>query len=173
MKSLGAVLIILWFTLVIELTWRAVLPQGALLIPVVCTMLCWLRTPLSFLSTGSLLLLDWIARPGSLPLAPLLLPLAASAVLIPPASEAVTGENGFWRIPGPLLVPLLSVFGGLLQAAGTVSLRTPDSAVAAGQQLLGSLQPLLLVVLPVSGAGALLIRCADELGLRRSFGFPS
>jgi len=167
MKSVLAAAICAWLAVMLEVSCTDLISRGALFLPVVCAVLTWQVGARLLLVGGLLLLLDWIARPTLLPAVPLLLPFALLLV-VPHASRRHYGMRRQLRLPSPLQIPVLTMVATTLQCAGGLSyVHLPTSA----DLLLVSreLTPLLLTALPVSAVLALLLRLAEETGLRRPF----
>ncbi len=85
-------LAILWMSIAVELAWSGSLPHGALLLPIACGVMFWMRSVTGILLPAAALLIDWVARPGFLPLCPMLLP-GVAVCLISPSSK--TGRLQF------------------------------------------------------------------------------
>ncbi len=168
LRGLAVGVLFAWFAEVLEQALPHWLPRGTAVLPVMCAMVLWNGSAGGLCLGGGLLLLDWIARPTSFPLAPLLLPLLS---LLLPANTGAD-ETGLrrrrLRIPGPLLLPLLAVALLLAQSASLASWSAWRDPAVAAQGMLVQVRPALLVLLPVSGVLALLLQLSDELGLRRS-----
>ncbi|HQX52089.1 MAG TPA: hypothetical protein PLR25_19380 [Planctomycetaceae bacterium] len=163
-------LVILWLSITIELAWSGTMPQGALLLPIVCGVMFWMRSVTGLLLAASALLIDWIARPGFLPLCPMVLPVLAASLIKPSSipDDYNAGRRSTRKILAPLHLPLLTLMAVILQLIGQRNsfdlsiLRELPSALAT------LLPALLMISLPVSAGIAMLIRLADELGLRRT-----
>ena len=169
MKTMLATACLLWIMLAVELTWPRVLSQGAILLPVACAVMYWTRSATGILLTGLMLLVDWIARPSPLPLCSMGLPFLAAMWLSPSnRNEAYQTRPSAFFVPMPLQLPLLTLAAMLLQTLGSI----PFAAFAEPLQLVPqmgmSLKSLAIVALPVSAVLSLMIRVADEFGLRRS-----
>ena len=168
--TLAIALLVLWMSVTIELAWNGVLPHGALLLPVACGILFWTRSVSGLLLATTALLIDWIARPGFLPLCPMLLP-AISAFLICPSStrdDYSTRRRSVLTLLTPLHLPLLTLAAVILQLIGQ---RNPVDLPVGNDTssfLAESLPSMLMISLPLSAGISMLIRLADELGLRRS-----
>jgi hypothetical protein len=169
MKTMLGAACLLWMMLAIELTWPRALSQGAVLLPVACAVMYWTRSATGILLAGLMLLMDWIARPSPLPLCSMGLPFLAALWLSPSGrSELFQTRSSVFSIPVPLQLPLLTLAAMLLQTAGAIpsaSFAVPDQLVA---QVGTALQSLAIVALPISAVLSLMIRVADEFGLRRS-----
>ena len=168
MKQILAAMICAWLSVMLELAFADVLPRGALLLPVLCAVLTWRASVRLLLTGGILLLTDWIARPTLLPLVPLLLPFAVLLVL-PDAVQRSYDVRVWLRLPTPLQVPLLTILAAVLQSCSGLSWQVAPTAQDLLQLFSQHLSPLLLVAVPVSAVLALLLRLAEELGLRRAF----
>jgi hypothetical protein len=170
MKTLIASASLLWVALVTELAWPTMIPRGALLLPIVCGAMYWIRSSAGLAVTGLLLLLDWIARPTVLPLCPMLLPFAAVLCVAPSRlHNEYRSRSLALRIPQPLQLPSLTLMALLLQVISEFSLSqwaNPDELLP----LLADRSRLaLMVAIPLSAVLSLLVRAGDELGLRRAF----
>ena len=84
MKTIS-MLVILWMTIAVELAWSRSLPHGALVLPIACGIMFWMRSVTGILLSATALLIDWVARPGCLPLCPMLLPAIAACLISPSA----------------------------------------------------------------------------------------
>ena len=167
MKRCLLLLSVLWFTLAVELSLPNALPQGSLLLPVCCAVMYWTRSASSLLCCGLGLLLDWIARPTSLPLCPMLLP-ALMAVSLAPSSRQTDYRSRVLRLPAPLQLPLLTLCAVLLHIMSHVPVESYSRLPSMVPDLVASTRSLLLVALPLSAFGSLMIRFGDEFGLRRT-----
>lgn len=171
MKTLLVATCLMWLALVLELAQPNRLVQGSLLLPIVCGVMFWTRSASGLVVSGLVLVLDSIARPSQLPLCPMILPCIAAAFLSPSnRSEDYDVRGSSFRIPVPLQLPLLTLAAVLLQCLGSTPLDQsstfffPDLSTIPGR-----LRSLAIVGLPLSAFLSLMIRLADELGLRRSF----
>lgn len=170
MKGLFLCGCVIGVTMAVELANPSRLPHGSLLLPVICGCLFWLRSTTGLILSGTMLLLDWIARPSFLPLCPMLAPMLAVVCLAPStrSDEYSTGRS-WLRVPAPLQLPLLTLAAVILQSLGSLSpeqwLSLPDQASA----VLENLKLVLIIALPVSAVISLTIRMADEFGMRRVF----
>lgn len=170
MKTLCISACLMWFTLAAELASPAMLPHGSLLLPVVCGVMYWSRSSTGLMLSGVFLLLDWIARPTYLPLCPMLLPFIAVMALAPSVhNDEYRTRSLSLRLPTPLHLPLLTLAAVVLHLVSSLTITqylTPNSVLP----LLGeNLKSLAIIALPVSAVASLIIRLADEFGLRRSF----
>jgi hypothetical protein len=163
-------LVILWMSTVVELTWSDSLPHGALLLPIVCGVMFWMRSVTGILLPAAALLIDWIARPGFLPLCPMLLP-GIAACLISPSSRPdhySSRRQSFGRMLTPLHLPLITLLAVSLQLIGQLNLSSMPTLIEVQSAVRTSLPALLVISLPVSAGISMLMRLADELGLRRT-----
>jgi hypothetical protein len=119
---------------------------------------------------GTMLLLDWIARPSFLPLCPMLVPMLAVVCLAPStrSDEYSTGRS-WLRVPAPLQLPLLTLVSVILQSLGSLLPEQWLSLPAQASAVLENLKMVLIIALPVSAVISLTIRMADEFGMRRVF----
>jgi len=170
MKTLIAVGCLLWLALVTELAWPTLIPRGALLLPIVCGAMSWVRSSAGLAVAGLLLLLDWVARPTVLPLCPMLLPFVAVLCVAPSRHhDEYRSRSVALRIPQPLQLPLLTLMALLLQVVSEFSLSQwlkPDELLTL---LADRGRMALMVAIPLSAMLSLLVRAGDELGLRRAF----
>lgn len=170
MKTLLIAACLIWITLAVELAWPDAVPHAAFLLPVVCGVIFWTRSTAGLLLSGIVLLLDWIARPSALPMCAMLLPFVAVICLAPSAHHDEYRSGGLsLRIPGPLQLPVLTLVAILLHLLGSVPLTSLSTPALILPDVLNTLKSQCIVALPVSAALALMIRVADEFGLRRSF----
>lgn len=168
MKSVLAAVICVWLVVMVELCGTGLIPRGALFLPVMCAVFAWQPRARLLLTGGVLLLLDWIARPTLLPAVPLLLPFAV-LLIVPQGVRRQYATRRVLRLPAPLHIPLLTVVAAGLQCLGSLSYSQLLNAEELRTLLSHSLMPLLLTALPVSAVLALLMRLAEETGLRRPF----
>jgi hypothetical protein len=170
MKTLLAAACLIWMTLATELAWPTAVPHGALLLPIVCGVMFWTRSTSGLMLSGIVLLLDWIARPSALPLCGMLLPFAAAMCLAPSAHREEFRSGGLsLEIPGPLQLPVLTLVAVLLHLLGTIPLTSLLTPTLILPDVLSTSKSLCIIALPVSAVLTLIIRIADEFGLRRSF----
>ena len=163
-------LAILWLTIAVEIAWSQSLPQGALLLPIACGIMFWMGTGTGILLSATALLIDWIARPGFLPLCPMLLP-AAAVCLISPSTKSDdyrSRRQSFLKMMTPLHLPLFTLLAVGLQLIGQMELSALPSMSEMSATLKNSLPSLLIICLPISAGISMLMRMADELGLRRA-----
>lgn len=169
MKTLFFAACVMWTVLAVELAWPSQLVRGSLLLPIACSVMYWTRSTAGLVLSGLVLLVDWIARPSQLPLCPMLLPLFTVLFIAPSVHNAeYRARVVAFRLPVPLQLPLLTLAAVLLQTLGAVPLiqfLTPTQVSAVSVQNLNSLA---IIALPVSAGVSLMIRMADELGMRRS-----
>ena len=169
MKTLLIAACLMWSALVAELAWPNQLAQGSLLLPIACSVMCWTRSTNGLMLSGLVLLMDWIARPSQLPWCPMLLPFMAVIFVAPSVHNAGYRVPGFAvRIPVPLQLPLLTLAAVLLQTLGlvpSIQILTPSQFSPA---IIDQLKSLAIIALPMSAGISLLIRMADEFGMRRS-----
>ena len=107
MMKIVIALAILWMSIAVELAWAGSWPHGALLLPVACGVMFWMRSVTGILLSATVLLIDWVARPGFLPLCPMLLP-AIAACLISPSSKPdnySSRRQSLARMLSPLHLP--------------------------------------------------------------------
>lgn len=169
MRSILCWSLVLWGSMVFELTWPKVFPHGSLLLPLICGSLFWMRTAPGVLLAGLAFMTDAVARPLLLPLPGFVIPLLAAAWLMPERrSDEFRRRRGLIRlIPQPLHLPVLTLVCIVLQQLSSVPLVDLIYGDAALSMLTEALPRLLLVAIPFSGLLTLVIRLADELGFRR------
>mgnify|MGYP001250936744 FL=1 len=163
-------LAILWMSIAVELAWSGSLPHGALLLPITCGVMFWMRSVTGILLPATALLIDWVARPGFLPLCPMLLP-GIAACLISPSSgpdDYSSRRQSFGRMLTPLHLPLITLLAVSLQLIGQLNLSSMPTLIEIQSAVGTSLPSLLVISLPVSAGISMLMRLADELGLRRT-----
>lgn len=163
---------LLWLTLAVELAWSSGLRHGALLFPVACCVMFWLRSASGIALCGFVLLLDWTARPTEWPLCPMLLPMSV-VFAVAPVDRHVEHRSRILRlsIPVPLQLPLLTITAVLLHWLSTLTATDWLALKESGgsQRLPGTyLLHCGLIAVPVSALLSLCVRAADELGFRRS-----
>jgi hypothetical protein len=172
MRMLLLSVCLLWATLAAEIASGGKVPHGALLIPIVCGIIFWMRTTAGLVLCSLALLVDWIARPTCLPLCSMGLPMFAVLCIAPKVHNEEYRRPGFsWRIPSPLQLPMLTLSALVLHILGSVTWLQLQAPAMLGTQLIQTLASLAVIALPVSGLLSLMIHAADELGLRRSFMF--
>ena len=163
-------LAILWMSIAFELAWSGSMPHGALLLPIACGIMFWTRSVTGMLLSATALLIDWIARPGFLPLCPMLLP-AVAAGLISPSSKPddySSRRQSVAKMLTPLHLPFITLMAVSLQLIGQLNLSSMPAAVDIQSAVKTSLPSLLMISLPISAGISMLMRLADELGLRRA-----
>ncbi|MFN9719319.1 MAG: hypothetical protein ACK58L_11520 [Planctomycetota bacterium] len=172
MKRCLLLLITLWITMAVELTSPRAIPRGALLLPVCCGAIYWTRNASGLLCCGLGLLVDWIARPTSLPLCPMILPALAAVTLAPvPHHDGYRSRGSRPRLPVALQLPLLTASAATLQIVSLIPVEAWSDPSPLFPELLHETRSLLLIALPLSAMGSLLIRLADEFGIRRAHQF--
>ncbi len=161
---------LLWVALAIEIARPQIFPHGSLLLPLTCGVMFWTRSTTGMMLSGTVLLLDWIARPSYLPLCPMILPFIAVTFLAPSRNvDEFDSRRLSFRIPLPLQLPLLTLAAVVLFQLGLVSLPQQNSMDTLLPEFLSGLKALAIIAFPVSAILTLLIRIADEFGMRRSF----
>lgn len=168
--KIALALVILWLTIAVEIAWSQSLPQGALLLPIACGIMFWMGTGTGILLSATALLIDWIARPGFLPLCPMLLP-AFAVCLVSPASKSDnyrSRRQSFLKMMTPLHLPLFTLAAVGLQLIGQTNLSVIPTLTEFDSAVKTSLPSLLIISLPISAGISMLMRLADELGLRRA-----
>jgi len=168
MKSVLAAVICAWLAVMLEVSGTGLIPRGALFLPVICAVFTWQPGARPLLIGGVLLLLDWIARPTLLPAVPLLLPFAV-LLIVPHDARRRYEVRRILRLPTPLHIPLLTVIAAGLQCLAGVSYPVLPNSEELRLLVSHSLLPMLLMALPFSAVLALLVRLAEETGLRRPF----
>jgi hypothetical protein len=172
MKTLLISVCLLWTTLAAELASGGKVPHGALLLPLVCGLIFWMRSTGGLVLCGLALLVDWIARPTSLPLCSMVLPLLSVLCIAPGARNEDYRRTGLsLRIPSPLQLPLFTVAALLLHNFGAITFAQVQTPSMISAQVTESFVSLAVIALPVSALFSLMIHAADELGLRRTFMF--
>ena len=163
-------LAILWMSIAAELAWSDSVPHGALVLPIACGIMFWTHSVTGILMSATALLIDWIARPGFLPLCPMLLP-GIAACLISPSSKPDdynSRRQSFAKMLTPLHLPLITLMAVSLQLVGQLNLSSLPAVVDIQSAMKTSLPSLLMISLPISAGISMLMRLADELGLRRA-----
>ena len=154
----------------LEMAWPSALPHGAVLLPVACGVMFWTRSSVGLILSSAVLLLDWIARPTLLPLCAMILPVVAVLCVAPSVQSDDFGKRRFSLcIPVPLLLPALTLIAVVLQIVSSIPVPQFMAVATLLPFVTDRLQPLAIIALPFSAGISLLIRCADEFGLRRSF----
>ncbi len=168
MKRAMICFLLAWFAIVLELAFPTTLPHGVLLLPVVCGTLAWHASASSLLVAGTVLLLDWIARPTLYPVNAFLLPiLTALASSSSNDSGTVRRRKAGW-IPTALRLPLFVTLAIVLQTAGNVPLNALLQFEDTGRSLLKAVIPMLMIAVPLSAVMVLVYRLCDEFGLTRT-----
>ena len=165
-----AALAILWMSIAVELAWSGPLPHGAMLLPITCGIMFWMRSVTGILLSATALLIDWVARPGFLPLCPMLLPAIAAYLISPSAKpdDYSSRRQSYRKMLTPLHLPLVTLMAVSLQMIGQLNLSSMPALVDVQSAASTSLPPLLFISLPISAGIAMVMRLADELGLRRA-----
>ncbi len=164
------VLAMLWMSIAVELAWSGSMPHGALVLPLACGIMFWMRSVTGIVLSATALLLDWVARPGFLPLCPMLLP-AIAACLISPSSKPddySSRRRSFAKKLTPLHLPFITLLAVSLQLIGQLNLSSLPAVADVQLAVKTSLPSLLMISLPISAGISMLMRLADELGLRRA-----
>lgn len=164
------VLAMLWMSIAVELAWSGSMPHGALVLPLACGIMFWMRSVSGIVLSATALLLDWVARPGFLPLCPMLLP-AIAACLISPSSKPddySSRRRSFAKKLTPLHLPFITLLAVSLQLIGQLNLSSLPAVADVQLAVKTSLPSLLMISLPISAGISMLMRLADELGLRRA-----
>ena len=163
-------LAILWVSIAVELAWSGSMPQGAIVLPIACGIMFWMRSVTGIIVSATALLIDWVARPGVLPLCPMLLP-AIAAFLISPSSKSddySSRRQSLLKMLTPLHLPLATLMAVSLQLIGQLNLSAMPALAEVQSAARTSLPSLLMISLPMSAGISMLMRLADELGLRRA-----
>ena len=163
-------LAILWMSIAVELAWSGAMPHGALVLPIACGIMFWMRSVTGILLSSTALLIDWVARPGFLPLCPMLLP-AIAACLISPSSKPddySSRRRSFSKKLTPLHLPFMTLIAVILQLVSQLNLSSMPAFLDVQLTVATSLPSLLMISLPISAGISMLMRLADELGLRRA-----
>lgn len=168
MKRAMICLLLAWFAIVLELAFPKTLPHGVLLLPVVCGTLAWHVSASSLLISGSVLLLDWIARPTLYPVNAFLLPLLTAMASSPSDDSGTVRRRKAGWIPTALRLPLFVTLAIVLQTAGNVPLNAMLQFEETGRSLLKSVVPMLMIAVPLSAVMVLVYRLCDEFGLTRA-----
>ncbi len=170
MKTILAASCMLWMTLALEMAWPSLLPHGSILLPVACGVMFWTRSTGGLVLSCAALLLDWVARPTLLPLCPMILPLVAVFCVAPPVQQENFGKRrSVLRIPVPLLLPALTLFAVVLQIVSSIPVSEFTASSLSVPHVTNGFRSLAIIALPLSAGVSLVIRVADEFGLRRSF----
>lgn len=161
---------ILWMSITIELAWSGTLPQGALLLPIACGIMFWMRSVSGILVATTALLFDWIARPGFVPLCPMLIPVLAACLISPSTTrdDYSTHRRSIMKMLTPLHLPLLTLAAIMLHLIGQRNLSELSTLNEIPSVLATAMPSLLMISLPMSAGISMLMRLADELGLRRA-----
>ena len=100
----------------------------------------------------------------------MILPIVAVLFIAPSIQSDDFGQRRFsLRVPVPLLLPALTLIAVVLQTVSSIPFPQFTAAATLLPFVTDRLQPLAIIALPFSAGLSLLIRCADEFGLRRSF----
>jgi len=164
------VMSILWISIAVELAWSGPMPHGALLLPIACGIMFWMRSATGILLSSTALLIDWVARPGFLPLCPMLLPAIATCLISPSSKvdDYSSRRQSFARKLTPLHLPFITLIAVSLQLVSQLNLSSIPALVDVQLAVETSLPSLLMISLPISAGISMLMRLADELGLRRA-----
>lgn len=168
--SQAIALLILWMSITTEIACSGTLTQGAILLPVACGIMFWMRSMTGLLLAGAALLIDWVARPGFLPLCPMILPFFAACLISPTSlpDDYISRRRTILKMLTPLYLPMLTLIAVLLYLVGQQNLSELSELRQLPSRLAISLPALLMISLPISAAISMLMRLADELGIRRS-----
>ncbi len=163
-------LAILWLTIAVEIAWSQSLPQGAFLLPVACGIMFWMGSGAGILLSATALLVDWIARPGFLPLCPMLLPAVAVCLISPKSNtdDYRSRRQSVVNMMAPLHLPLVTLLAVGLQLVGQLNWSAIPAMAEIDFALKFTMPSLLIISLPISAGISMLMRLADELGLRRA-----
>jgi hypothetical protein len=157
-----------WFAIVLELAFPNTLPHGVLLLPVVCGTLAWSVSASSLLTAGTVLLLDWIARPTLYPVNAFLLPLLTAMASSHSDDGLTVRRRKTGWIPTALRLPLFVTLAVILQTAGNVPLNAMLQLEETGRSVLKAVVPMLMIAVPLSAVMVLVYRVCDEFGLTRT-----
>lgn len=164
------VLAMLWMSIAVELACSGSMPHGALVLPLACGIMFWMRSVSGIVLSATALLLDWVARPGFLPLCPMLLPAIAACLISPSAKpdDYSSRRRSFAKKLTPLHLPFITLLAVSLQLIGQLNLSSLPAVADVQLAVKTSLPSLLMISLPISAGISMLMRLADELGLRRA-----
>ncbi len=166
MLALLTPLLLLWLSMGLEIALPAALPHGCLLYPLVVGILLWRLTAGRLLLVGLMLLVDWIARPTVWPLVSLLLPVLMVCCGGVTERTVTYRERSRRMIQQPVQAPLLTLVLVLLHQLGRQTGGDWLQLQFAGPMLRGS-AGLLMIAIPFSAVISLLLKLAEELGIRR------
>lgn len=168
MRSLLVAVLLTWVALVLEITFPAHIPGGSLIFPIACSICLWFRSTFGMLLCGVGLIVDAIVRPAPFPWVGVVIPLLAAFFCRGDSVQSPFRKSRGWRlIPRALELPVLVLGAVCFDQAIRVPLDFWSFDTTVGFKCLERLLPILMIALPLSGLGSLLIRVADEFGLRR------
>ncbi|MCH2202478.1 MAG: hypothetical protein MK102_10955 [Fuerstiella sp.] len=163
MKGFLVIGILAWGAMILEQSRPAVLPAGAVLLPLVMISMLWNRTAGGIFAGGVVLILDWIARPQGIPLLPVVLTFAATVLLVRTASDPWTGtEIRQPQFPEWIQPTILVVIAILVSTGPTIV--TQRSSLADALHLIRSYA---MVSIPLTVLMTGVMKLAAEFGLRR------
>ncbi len=165
MRFVVARVILAWGAMIIEQSRPDLLPAGAVLLPVVIAGMLWNRSAGGVVAGGVVLILDWIARRQGLPLLPVVLSLGVTLMLLQSSSIHQWGGRRTRVLQTPEWVQpsALTVVG--------IGLLTGPAIVAHHANFLDTLPVFgkyAMISLPLSVLLTVLMKLADEFGLRQS-----
>lgn len=163
MKCMMFMLGAAWGAVIVEQGQPTIVPQGAVLWPVVIAGMLWTRTATGVFTGGVVLIVDWIARPQGLPLLPVALTLGVTLLLQRPSHDRWSGKRAprmvipMWAQP----IALTIVAVALVTVPATAGQRT--SMV----ESLQSVQTYAVISLPLTLLLTGLMKLAGEFGCLR------
>lgn len=167
MKSAVAAILLLWLCLSMELSGFGGIPDHSLILPVACAVMFWFRDGTGILLGGGALLVDWIARPTTLPLVAALIPALAVVLLSRRPASVSYRRRRLPVLPSAWRLPLLTLVAVTLHLISDLPLTADDLSRATITALRTHWTDVALIALPLSLLAALIVRLSDELGVRR------
>lgn len=168
MKAILTGGLLIWMALVAEVAFPTQIPGGSLVLPVVCSLSLWFRNATGILLCGSGLIVDAIVRPAPFPWVGIVVPLIAAMLCQSRGNQSTYRSKPRWRlIPSALELPLLVLASICLDLTIRIPAESWSFNAEFGFSTARCLLPSLMIAMPLSALCSLLIRVADEFGLRR------
>ncbi len=168
MKSILTAGLLIWIALVAEVAFPTQIPGGSLVLPVVCSLCLWFRNASGIFLCGMGLIVDAIVRPAPFPWVGIIIPLIAAMLCRSRGNQSTYRSNPRWRlIPSALELPLLVLVSIWLDLVIRIPAESWSFNTEFGLSIVRRLLPPLMIAMPLSALCSLLIRVADEFGLRR------
>ena len=169
MKAVVSAIALLWSCLSIELAQPDWLPSHCLLLPAACAVMYWFGNGTGVLIAGCGLLIDWVARPTSLPLVAVFVPALAVLMMTPGSTQ--TGyrrRRRFPSMPASWRLPLLTILALVLHLTSDLILLAFDEPSRWWNVFRGELADATIIASPLSVLAVVTLHVASELGFRRT-----